>query len=221
MHFNMLQMSSAWVRLGTFVAFCSLVSCHVSTVCKKGTEISVFVSQTTTKGELIVQFLLSAFYQTPTCLWFPRKLCQLPSFTYLLRSTKSSVSKHGTSPFSCFPGDHDRGHGGTAGLWPGQRSRLRRDGRAESEAGSRTAGLFQIRKAADDPHEEPLGRKGVERPLERQVHPYTATYRHGCTTTAARHILSCLIWPSSSISDGGISLFCSYSKKDYSCKANG
>lgn len=68
-----------------------------------------------------------------------------------------------------FAGDHSGGHGGPAGLRPGQRPRLRCDGRTESPARSRPAGLLQIGEAAHDPNEEPLGREGVERPLERQV----------------------------------------------------
>lgn len=66
-------------------------------------------------------------------------------------------------------GDHSGGHGGAAGLWFGQRPRLRRDGRQEGASRPRTAGLLQVREAAHDPHEEPLGREGVERPVERQV----------------------------------------------------
>lgn len=68
-----------------------------------------------------------------------------------------------------FAGDHSGGHGGPFGLRPGQRPRLRRDRRTESPTGSRPAGLLQVGEAAHDPHEEPLGGEGVERPLERQV----------------------------------------------------
>lgn len=64
------------------------------------------------------------------------------------------------------PGDHSGRHGGSAGVRFSQRPRLCRDRRSEGAARSRTAGLLQIGEAAHDPHEEPLGGEGVERPVE-------------------------------------------------------
>lgn len=78
-----------------------------------------------------------------------------------------------------FPGDHGRRHGGTAGLRFGQRPRLCGDRCPEGSAGSRTSGLLQVGEASDDPHEKPLGREGVERPLERQVNTALSPAGHG------------------------------------------
>lgn len=70
---------------------------------------------------------------------------------------------------NCLIGNHRGGHGGAAGLRPGQRPRIRGDGCEEGASGPGPAGILQVREAQYDPHEEPLGREGVERALERQV----------------------------------------------------
>lgn len=67
------------------------------------------------------------------------------------------------------PGAHCGGHGGQAELRSGKRTRLRRDGRPQSPARPRPAGLLQVGQTQHDPDEEPLGGEGVERALERQV----------------------------------------------------
>lgn len=67
------------------------------------------------------------------------------------------------------PGAHCSGHGGQTELRAGEGTCVRRDGRPQSPARSRPAGLLQIRQTQHDPDEEPLGGEGVERTLERQV----------------------------------------------------
>ena len=74
-----------------------------------------------------------------------------------------------TNTHRVVPGDQRSRHGGQAGLRPGEGPRLRGDRRPQGEAGTRPAGLLQVRQTHHDPHEKPLGTERVERTLERQV----------------------------------------------------
>lgn len=85
---------------------------------------------------------------------------------YFIGLIIASVFNHQTNWFYCVAGNYNRGHGSTTGLWPGQRPCLCSDGCTKSAVRPWTVGLLQIREAAHDPHEESVGREGVERPME-------------------------------------------------------
>lgn len=80
------------------------------------------------------------------------------------------------TPAALCKGEQCGRNGGQARLWPGQRSRLCSDRRAQSEARSRPAGLLQVGQTYHDPDEEPLGSERVERSLERQVNTLRLLY---------------------------------------------
>lgn len=63
-------------------------------------------------------------------------------------------------------GNHNRGHGSKTGMWVSERTRVCGDRRSQGSTGTWPSGVFQVRKATNDPHEEPVGREGVEWTLE-------------------------------------------------------
>lgn len=151
---------------------CRRLLLHLPVLCYKGTHISVLFSFPSEAERFCVS--TANRNSVPACLFLKTYLFVISQGTvpaslfYIFLEIHKSICFE-PACFCCIAGDHDRGHGGTAGLWPGQRSCLRCDRRTESAARSRIAGLLQVGEAAYDPYEEPLGREGVERPLEWQV----------------------------------------------------